>query len=164
MMAILVRHQFQSKEPIFNLSILVKIDVPAAAGLRLRSPSLPAPYRLTQFHFHWGTGTQGGSEHTINKKRWPLEMHLVHVDEDIPADQTTIDKNGMVVVSILFDYKNPRNNAPTEALETLTALVPKIGKEGTLKSLVFQKFISQKFQVKVKNFKSLNLHTSKSFP
>jgi carbonic anhydrase len=33
-------------------------------------------YKFLQFHFH------SGSEHTINGKRYPLEVHLVHAAED----------------------------------------------------------------------------------
>jgi len=107
----------------------IKIDVPANADVHLRSASLPASYRLSQFHFHWGTATKGGSEHKINGKRLPLEMHLVHVDEDIPADQTTIDKNGMVVVSILFDY--PIDDGQSmDAIDSLTQTIANVNKEG----------------------------------
>lgn len=35
-------------------------------------------YRLAQFHFHWGSDDNRGSEHTLNKKQFPAEMHLVH--------------------------------------------------------------------------------------
>jgi carbonic anhydrase len=35
-------------------------------------------YRLLQFHFHWGRSENQGSEHTIDDKSFPLEMHLVH--------------------------------------------------------------------------------------
>uniref|UniRef100_A0A670ZTJ1 Carbonic anhydrase n=1 Tax=Pseudonaja textilis TaxID=8673 RepID=A0A670ZTJ1_PSETE len=39
---------------------------------------LENPYRLKQFHFHWGTSQKSGSEHTINGKSFPCELHLVH--------------------------------------------------------------------------------------
>jgi len=114
----------------------IKIDVPATAGLRLLSDSLPAPYRLSQFHFHWGTLLKGGSEHTIKNKRWPLEMHLVHVNENIPANQTTIDKNGIVVVSVLFDHKNLQNSKqPTDLIEFLSTSASKVINEGNQTTL-----------------------------
>lgn len=43
-------------------------------------------FQLVQFHFH------GPSEHTIDGKRFPLEMHLVHAAED----------GSLAVVGILF--------------------------------------------------------------
>ncbi|XP_048371746.1 carbonic anhydrase 7 isoform X2 [Sphaerodactylus townsendi] len=39
---------------------------------------LEDPYRLKQFHFHWGKNRGCGSEHTIDGKPFPCELHLVH--------------------------------------------------------------------------------------
>ncbi|XP_013371724.1 PREDICTED: carbonic anhydrase 7 isoform X3 [Chinchilla lanigera] len=39
---------------------------------------LEGPYRLKQFHFHWGKKHEVGSEHTVDGKSFPSEMHLVH--------------------------------------------------------------------------------------
>ena len=33
-------------------------------------------------HFHWGLDDEHGSEHTLNGKRYPLEVHLVHYSCD----------------------------------------------------------------------------------
>ncbi|XP_072823607.1 carbonic anhydrase 7 isoform X2 [Vicugna pacos] len=39
---------------------------------------LDGPYRLKQFHFHWGKKHSVGSEHTVDGKSFPSELHLVH--------------------------------------------------------------------------------------
>ena len=44
-------------------------------------------FRPVQFHFHMGKGstsspTDDGSEHTIEGKHYPLEMHIVHLADD----------------------------------------------------------------------------------
>merc|ERR1719312_932462 len=41
-------------------------------------------YYLWQLHFHWGEpGTQDkGSEHTVDGAMYPLEMHMVHVEDN----------------------------------------------------------------------------------
>ncbi|KAI5255476.1 Carbonic Anhydrase 2 [Manis pentadactyla] len=44
----------------------------------LEGGPLTGPYRLIQFHFHWGSSDGLGSEHTVDKKRFPAELHLVH--------------------------------------------------------------------------------------
>ncbi len=33
---------------------------------------------MENFHFHWGSMDAQGSEHTVNRRRFPMEMHLVH--------------------------------------------------------------------------------------
>lgn len=37
------------------------------------------PYTFAQAHFHWGHNiSYGGSEHTIDGRHYPMEVHLVH--------------------------------------------------------------------------------------
>lgn len=44
----------------------------------LKEGPLSGSYRLIQFHFHWGSSDGQGSEHTVNKKKYAAELHLVH--------------------------------------------------------------------------------------
>ncbi|KAJ8247309.1 hypothetical protein GJAV_G00244820 [Gymnothorax javanicus] len=44
----------------------------------IRGGPLQNPYRLKQFHFHWGGKSSMGSEHTLNGKTFASELHLVH--------------------------------------------------------------------------------------
>jgi carbonic anhydrase len=37
-------------------------------------------FDLIQFHFHWGQDDEG-SEHLVDDKSFPLELHLVHKNE-----------------------------------------------------------------------------------
>uniref|UniRef100_H3CVL0 Carbonic anhydrase n=1 Tax=Tetraodon nigroviridis TaxID=99883 RepID=H3CVL0_TETNG len=39
---------------------------------------LDNPYRLKQFHFHWGGKGCRGSEHTVEGRSYASELHLVH--------------------------------------------------------------------------------------
>jgi carbonic anhydrase len=39
-------------------------------------------FEMKQFHFHWGENDFVGSEHLINSKRYPLEIHMVHQSSD----------------------------------------------------------------------------------
>ncbi|XP_077995923.1 carbonic anhydrase 7-like [Glandiceps talaboti] len=41
---------------------------------------LPSAYKAAQFHYHWGNDSMRGSEHMLNGKRYPAEMHLVTYD------------------------------------------------------------------------------------
>ncbi|KAG8520403.1 Carbonic anhydrase 2 [Galemys pyrenaicus] len=44
----------------------------------LKGGPLTGTYRLIQFHFHWGSHDGVGSEHTVDKKKYAAELHLVH--------------------------------------------------------------------------------------
>lgn len=37
-----------------------------------------AVYRFAQLHFHWGLHNDRGSEHQINGKPYPAELHIIH--------------------------------------------------------------------------------------
>ena len=39
---------------------------------------LDGKYNFAQFHFHWGSETENGAEHTFNGNRHFAEVHLVH--------------------------------------------------------------------------------------
>ncbi|XP_066924991.1 carbonic anhydrase 1-like [Clytia hemisphaerica] len=61
-------------------------------------------YRFSSLHFHWGSDSKKGSEHTIDGKEYPLELHLVllNVDESATTDR-------MLIWAQLFEVKDTRN-------------------------------------------------------
>ncbi|XP_007535408.2 carbonic anhydrase 3 [Erinaceus europaeus] len=44
----------------------------------LRGGPLTGPYRLRQFHLHWGSSDDHGSEHIVDGVKYAAELHLVH--------------------------------------------------------------------------------------
>jgi len=85
-------------------------------------------YFLWQLHFHWGQVGESdkGSEHTVDGKAYPLEMHMVHVeDRFIEADGTVdiaaaaADPHGLAVLGIFFwvDPKKTQNQMPLEKID-----------------------------------------------
>ncbi|RWS22122.1 carbonic anhydrase 9-like isoform X2, partial [Leptotrombidium deliense] len=60
-------------------------------------------YRFQQFHFHWGSEDNVGSEHTIDNVRFPLEMHLVHYNDKYDnIIEAATKPDGLLVLAILF--------------------------------------------------------------
>ena len=39
-------------------------------------------YKFAQLHLHWGDDFRGGSEHTINGRRYFGEVHIVHYEDE----------------------------------------------------------------------------------
>lgn len=62
------------------------------------------PYDFVQFHFH------AGSEHTINGRQYPLELHLVHASED----------GRLAVIGIMF-VEGQENPQLAQLISTLPA-------------------------------------------
>ncbi|XP_006859299.1 PREDICTED: carbonic anhydrase 2 [Chrysochloris asiatica] len=44
----------------------------------LKGGPLDGTYRLIQFHFHWSSSDEQGSEHSVDKRKFASELHLVH--------------------------------------------------------------------------------------
>lgn len=40
---------------------------------------LDGQYSVLQFHFHWGTETDGGSEHTVDDHRFKMEVRFCKI-------------------------------------------------------------------------------------
>ena len=73
---------------------------------------LPNSYNIEQLHFHWGNHSDTGSEHTIDNKRYPLEMHLVHYNSKYKSVAEAVEddeRNGLAVISVLFEISEKDN-------------------------------------------------------
>lgn len=44
------------------------------AGMSLSGGGLPDVYHTVQVHFHWGGVATNGSEHTVDGRRYPMEV------------------------------------------------------------------------------------------
>merc|ERR1711874_938172 len=51
--------------------------IPGDVGI-LSGGNLTGEYQILQLHFHWGADDTKGSEHTLDGKMFPLELHIVH--------------------------------------------------------------------------------------
>ncbi|XP_067290884.1 carbonic anhydrase 2 [Pseudorasbora parva] len=79
-------------------------------------------YRLKQFHFHWGASDDKGSEHTVNGKCYPAELHLVHWNTKYPSFKDAVDKpDGLAVVGVFLEIgeDNPKLQKVLDALHTI---------------------------------------------
>jgi len=72
-------------------------------------------YEFLQLHFHWG------SEHTVDGKRFPMEMHMVHkiVGENSPKEV----KDGLGVAGFLFEISEEDNPALNPLLHTFADII-----------------------------------------
>lgn len=90
----------------------------------------PTKYKLVQFHFHLGRNDQKGSEHTVDEETYPLEAHLVHINEQYETLQTAIKHpGGVAVLAALFATGN--ESEPEDALEPLVKKMTTPTAEGT---------------------------------
>ncbi|XP_023267114.1 carbonic anhydrase 4-like [Seriola lalandi dorsalis] len=62
-------------------------------------------YSTLQFHFHWGAVSHEsqGSEHTVDSKRYPMEMHIVNKRKDLKLDKALETPNGLAVLGFFIE-------------------------------------------------------------
>ena len=88
---------------VVNNAHTIQVDITGGGSLTLDGKN----YVLKQFHFHHP------SEHTIDGKQFPLEVHFVHASSD----------GDLAVVGVLF-----REGSPNQSLDAIWATAP--GREG----------------------------------
>jgi len=84
---------------------------------------LNVPYEFVEMHFHWGeNASRAGSEHTIDGKSYPLELHMVHKNiHDEALSDALAHEDGLTVLGFKFEFVDDKlqNNI---AIDTLTNL------------------------------------------
>lgn len=89
---------------------------------------LPGVYQFAQYHLHWGSDNKQGSEHTINKKSYPMELHLVHFKYEYGNNIVSAIKSqprandNLAVLGIMFELQDEDN----KVLEPMMTAMDKI--------------------------------------
>ncbi|XP_046449778.1 carbonic anhydrase 2-like [Daphnia pulex] len=68
-------------------------------------------YQFAQIHLHWGSDSTKGSEHLVNSKSYPVELHLVHwnVKYGSFAEASKYSYDGLAVLTV-FAKVVPEDN------------------------------------------------------
>ncbi|KAM6317865.1 carbonic anhydrase 15-like [Podargus strigoides] len=76
---------------------------------------LPGRYRALQLHFHWGSPAGNGSEHTLDGRQLPMELHIVHINVKYRTlAEAKGHPNGLAVLGFFFQVsKTPNTNYNT---------------------------------------------------
>jgi hypothetical protein len=76
-------------------------------------------YVFQQLHFHWGSDDSIGSEHTVNGKSYPGELHLVHYNSKYGDYKSALKhSDGLAVLGVLFQV-SPINYSQNETISWL---------------------------------------------
>uniref|UniRef100_A0A8I3P092 Carbonic anhydrase n=1 Tax=Canis lupus familiaris TaxID=9615 RepID=A0A8I3P092_CANLF len=88
----------------------------------LKGGPLTGTYRLIQFHFHWGSSDGQGSEHTVDKKKYAAELHLVHWNTKYGEFGKAVQQpDGLAVLGIFLKIggANPGLQKILDALDSI---------------------------------------------
>ncbi|XP_040276616.1 carbonic anhydrase 9 isoform X2 [Bufo bufo] len=77
---------------------------------------LPHIYEAAQLHFHWGSDSSPGSEHTVNGIRFPGEIHVVYFNSEYQSIDQALNQSGGLAVLAAFIEEGPEDNEAYEHL------------------------------------------------
>ncbi|KAI4897899.1 hypothetical protein NFI96_023110 [Prochilodus magdalenae] len=101
-------------------------------GLSVSGSGLPGSYRTVQLHFHWGSASTNGSEHTLLLQRFPMEMHIVSIKSSHPNLTAALDDpTGLAVLAVFIDLIYMDN----ENFQPISSALPFITYKGQEKSI-----------------------------
>ncbi|XP_062456495.1 carbonic anhydrase 9, partial [Rhea pennata] len=67
-------------------------------------------YRAVQLHLHWGSPAEPGSEHTVDDRRFPAEIHVVHYNTKYDNfEAAMVHPDGLAVLGAFLQV-GPREN------------------------------------------------------
>nr|CAB3227284.1 carbonic anhydrase 2-like [Phallusia mammillata] len=85
-------------------------------------------HKLIQFHFHWGSKDDVGSEHTVNGKQYSAELHLVHMNEKYSEFPEALEHpDGLCVIGVFLQV-GPN---PNKAYDAIADAISKVKTEDT---------------------------------
>ncbi|XP_057590605.1 carbonic anhydrase 13 isoform X2 [Hippopotamus amphibius kiboko] len=89
----------------------------------LRGGPLTGSYRLRQFHLHWGSTDDHGSEHMVDGVRYAAELHVVHWNSDkYPSFvEAAHEPDGLAVLGVFLQIgeHNPQLQKITDILDSI---------------------------------------------
>ncbi|XP_070571871.1 carbonic anhydrase 2-like [Ptychodera flava] len=98
-------------------------------------------YRLQQFHWHWGSTNDKGSEHTVDGKQEAAENHFVLYDMDYESyDAAKTEADAIAVISVLITIGEEDNPAYVPIVDAL-ANITNTGVTISLEELQVQDFL-----------------------
>lgn len=96
--------------------------VPSGAKMTLTGGGFSTEYTLWQFHFHWGSKDSQGSEHTMNGRSYPMEVHFVHYKSKFDSPNAAIasgEKDALAVLGWFYEISDYDNQNYVDLLNDL---------------------------------------------
>uniref|UniRef100_A0A3B1JB91 Carbonic anhydrase n=1 Tax=Astyanax mexicanus TaxID=7994 RepID=A0A3B1JB91_ASTMX len=119
----------------FSTAVKVLLD---DRKMSVSGGGLPGLYRTQQFHLHWGNGSsKPGSEHTVNGKQYPMELHIVNVRSIYPNARTALKHSmGLAVLAFFIEATNDRGKPAS--WNNLTSYLSRIPDKGDVLDIMHE--------------------------
>ncbi|XP_037546920.1 carbonic anhydrase XVb [Nematolebias whitei] len=113
------------------------VKVTLNPGVRISGGDLSETYDSLQLHLHWGNGSSvPGSEHTVDGKRYPMELHIVNSKSSFNRNTTLAvgDSKGLAALGFFIEELNNTTGQPA-SWKNLTNYLSNISLAGQSVSL-----------------------------
>ncbi|XP_046906735.1 carbonic anhydrase XVb isoform X2 [Hypomesus transpacificus] len=114
------------------------VQVELASGVQVSGGGLTETYDSLQFHLHWGNGSSSlGSEHTVDGKRFPMELHIVNVKSSLNKNTTLAvqDPAGLAALGFFIEAASGNGTGTPASWKTLTSYLTTITKNGDISNI-----------------------------
>ncbi|NXL71339.1 CAH15 anhydrase, partial [Leptocoma aspasia] len=104
--------------PLKQFLVFSPVKVTLDRSPKVGGGGLGRKYKAVEFHLHWGVPGEPqnipGSEHSIDGEKYPMELHIVHIREDV-SDVTEAKKtpNGLAVLAFFIKADEENKNYAT---------------------------------------------------
>ncbi|XP_034049376.1 uncharacterized protein LOC117530597 [Thalassophryne amazonica] len=108
------------------------IKVVFNSGVAVSGGGLPTKYNSLQFHLHWGNGTEHpGSEHTVNGKRYAMELHIVSMSDAFTNTSDAIkNSTGLAALGFFIEAKSTSETDLPVSWKNLSSYLASISLKG----------------------------------
>ncbi|XP_061569495.1 carbonic anhydrase 4-like [Cololabis saira] len=100
------------------------VKVALKSGVKISGGALSEAYDSLQFHLHWGKGSSmPGSEHTVDGKRYPMELHIVSSKSSLNKNLPRIlgDPEGLAALGFFIEATSGYETGQPASWNTLTS-------------------------------------------
>ncbi|KAI3365002.1 hypothetical protein L3Q82_001169 [Scortum barcoo] len=114
------------------------VKVTLASGVSISGGGLSEAYDSLQFHLHWGNGTSvPGSEHTVDGKRYPMELHIVNSKASFNGNTTlaVADSTGLAALGFFIEEMSGNATGQPASWHNLTSYLSQIPNSGDSASI-----------------------------
>ncbi|CAG5123499.1 unnamed protein product, partial [Candidula unifasciata] len=117
---------FKNYDSIVGLTMVLKnnghtaqVDI-TKGDVLISGAGLPDTYKAAQLHIHWGSTDMIGSEHTLDSRTYPMEVHIVHFRTSLGQlkDAASVP-DGLAVLGFFFEVSALDNPALKPIIDQL---------------------------------------------
>ncbi|XP_052072968.1 uncharacterized protein LOC127711053 isoform X1 [Mytilus californianus] len=113
-------------------------------SLKLRGAHLNGDYQLAEMHLHWGFNNSRGSEHALNGKKYPAEIHFVHYSTRYGnLSEAMKMPDGLAVIGVFVELV-PEDTYAFERLANGIDSILEYGKKANVSNVRMLDFLPQR--------------------